>query len=249
MDIFSLLWVIAACVVLVSGFARGTAGFGGGVMRLPFLVLFLATKDAVVLNLFLGFVSQIILLPQVLRELRVAKIVPLLLGSVVGIPVGVYIITIVPSSVLKIIIGGLVICFAIALSLGLQVRFRRQRLASGIFGGLGGMISSSASIGGPPVALFMHSQHWEKREIYSCFTVYFAFQSGCSLAALYLGGIVHSEVVVAALSLTPFLAVGLLIGRLIFSRMKGSTFRNVSIGMAVIAAIAAILSATGLLAI
>ena len=232
-------------VVFFAAFVRGVTGFGFALISAPTLLLIWSPKSVVAINLLLGIPSSALLLGYAFREVDLRKIFPLAAGSLLGIPLGVYIIEAIAPSALKVLIGGLTVLFAIPLLLGLGVAFRRERLASGVSGFLSGILSSSTSLGGPPVVLFMHNQNWRKEVVYSGLAVYFLFVCLCSIGALAISGLIDVEVVVGAASLLPALLVGLGLGLAVFSKINAELFRRLSIAIVIAAGVLGVLSGLG----
>ena len=233
------------CVVFFAAFVRGVAGFGFALITAPTLLLILSPKSVVAINLLLGIPSSALLLSYAFRQVDLRKILPLAAGSLLGIPLGVYIIKVIAPSALKVLIGGLTVFFAIPLILGFGAVFRREKLVSGVSGFLSGILSSSTSLGGPPVVLFMHNQNWRKEVIYSSLAAYFFFVCCCAIGALLVSGLIDGKVVVSAVSLVPALFVGLGLGLVAFSRINAGLFRRLSIAIVVAAGVLGVLSGLG----
>ena len=171
LDIFSLTWVFTICAVFIAAFIRGVTGFGLALILAPVLLLVLKPASVVVVNLLLGSLSNIVVLAYSIRNVNL------------GIPVGAWIITHIVPSTLKILIGGVTVFFAIILTLGFSKTFKREKIAGSIAGLLSGVLTSSTSLGGPPVVLFMHNQNWSNQTIHSGLAAYFLFTGFWSLVA------------------------------------------------------------------
>jgi uncharacterized membrane protein YfcA len=248
-DIFSLSWIIASCVVVFAAFIRGVSGFGHALILAPILMLMLSSKSVVVIVLFIGFFLNLLLLRYAVKHVKFNRISPLILGSLLGIPLGTFIINIIDPVLLKMLIGGLTIAFAIPLALSLAIPFTREKLVSGIFGFLSGTSATSTGIIGPPIVLFIHNQKWEKTEVHSSLTIYFLFTSSFSLIALFLSGLINTDIVIYAVSFIPALLVGLGLGMIAFFRINLTFFRLLSMCVVIIAGILGILSGFGIISL
>lgn len=107
LDIFSVPWFLALCAVFFAAFIRGMAGFGFALILAPILLLILNPTSVVVVNLFLGLLSSVLVLSYRFKKVNLKKILPMVASSLLGIPLGVWIITVTTPSILKILIGGL----------------------------------------------------------------------------------------------------------------------------------------------
>lgn len=245
LDIFSVPWFLALCAVFFAAFIRGMAGFGFALILAPIMFLILNPASVVVVNLFLGLFSNILILPYYLKKVNLKKILPMVTSSLLGIPLGAWIITVTAPSILKILIGGVIVSFAVPLALGFSKAFTREKLACGISGFLSGVLSSSTSLAGPPIVLFMYNQNWQKDVVYSSLAAYFLFACSGSLLALSISGLIDAQIIVSAASLAPALLIGVGLGMLAFRRINARYFRWLSMAIVICAGILGILSGIG----
>lgn len=175
LDIFSISWVLALCAVFFAAFIRGITGFGFSLILAPVLLLIMNPTSVVVVNLLLGLLSNILVLSYSLKKVNLKKILPMVMSSSLGIPLGAWIITLAAPSTLKILIGGVTVSSAVILALGFNKAFTQEKLACSVAGFLSGILSSSTSLGGPPVVLFMHNQNWQRDMIHTSLAAFFCF--------------------------------------------------------------------------
>ena len=246
LEIFSPIWILALFAVLFAAFIRGLAGFGFALILAPILLLILNPVAVVVINLSLSLLSNIVVVIHSFARIDFKRVLPMALSSLLGIPLGVWIISVVASSILKIVIGAVIICFAVLVASGFRKTFAGERLSSSIAGFFSGLLSSSTSLGGPPVVLLMHSQEWPKEIIHPSLAGYFLFLGCCSLGALSLSGQVHTETVVTAASLAPALVVGTGLGTVAFHRVNTRFFRALSVAIIICTGLLGVISGLGL---
>jgi len=247
LDIFGLSWTLASIAVFFACFIRGITGFGQSLLLAPILLLIINPKSVVMTNMILGTLGSLVLLPYVFKNLNMGKLLPLVIGSLVGIPIGVSIIKVIDQAALKVLIGTLTVGFAIPIALGLGVTFKKEKMAAGICGLLSGTIGTSTSLGGPPVVLFMHSQNWSKVLSYSTITTAFILNGLLSLSAFFFSGLLTGEIAIGAASLVPALVAGLWTGRLVFPRVNIRLFRLFSIAIIIVSGVLGVLSGLGIL--
>jgi len=247
LEIFSTPWILASCAVLFAAFVRGLSGFGFALILAPLLLLLLNPVAVVVTNLFLGFFSHIGIVLWSLKRIELKRIYPMLASSLLGIPLGVCIINVAAPSLLKIVIGAVIIAFAIPMATGFRRTINNERLGSGIAGFLSGILASSTSLGGPPIVLFMHNQGWSKQAIHPSLAAYFMLLTTFALIALYVSNQVHVETIATAASLLPAMLIGVIVGVRTFDRTDSRLFQRLSIAIVIGAGILGILSGTGIL--
>ena len=114
-DIFSTSWIVAIGALLFAAFIRGTTGFGFALVFTPFMILIMEPKAVVPLNLLLASLSNIMVLASHFKEVNIRRLLPMIACSLLGVPIGVFIIAIISATILKILIGGITVIFAILL--------------------------------------------------------------------------------------------------------------------------------------
>jgi uncharacterized protein len=246
-DIFSTSWMVAIGALLFAAFIRGTTGFGFALVFTPFMILIMEPKAVVPLNLLLASLSNIMVLASHFKEVNIRRLLPMIACSLLGVPIGVFIIAIISGTILKILIGGSTVIFAILLVFKLTPHCTNERLASGIAGLMSGILTTSTSLGGPPVVLFMHNQCWQKEEIYPSLSAFFLISTGASLIGLSISGMVTLDILLTAASLAPGLVIGVFLGMLAFKRVNEWYFRILSVAVVVVTGILAILSGFGII--
>ena len=247
LDIFSASWFAAIGALLFAAFIRGTTGFGFALVFTPFMILIMEPKAVVPLNLLLASLSNIMVLASCFRAVNIRRLLPMIACSLLGVPIGVFIIAIIPATILKIFIGGITVIFAILFVFKLTPHCTNERWASGIAGLMSGILTTSTSLGGPPVVLFMHNQSWQKEDIYPSLSAFFLISTGASLIGLSISGMVTLDILLTAASLAPGLVIGVFLGMLAFKRVNEWYFRILSVVVVVSTGILAVLSGLGVI--
>jgi uncharacterized membrane protein YfcA len=246
LDIFSLAWILSFVAVLLAAFVRGVSGFGFALILAPILLLILNSKSVVIINLFLGFLANIVVFFYCVRKISLRKITPMMIACLIGVPLGAYIIYIIDAAMLKIIVGGVILVFAIPMAFGFNLTLKNETAASGAAGFLSGVLITATSLGGPPVVLYMHNQRWEKEDIYNNQAGYFLFANVCAFIALSLSGFMDAQIAIFSVSLMPALLIGTVLGIVAFRRINQRFFRYLSLAIVIGTGILGIISGLGL---
>ena len=98
-------------------------------------------------------------------------------------------------------------------------------------GGLGGVLSGSTSLGGPPVVAYLLAGPGSAAQTRASLLYYFAFTQMAALIVYWLGGLMSWEVAVAAAVVAPSLVVGAWIGTRLFHLASERTFRRVALAI------------------
>ncbi|MEP0841517.1 MAG: sulfite exporter TauE/SafE family protein [Phycisphaerae bacterium] len=175
----TLLFVVITCLgVLVQSFA----GFAGALCVVPLFAILLPLKEAIPAYSLVVLVINLWLVFETRRHLEPDKLGKLLLGGVLGIPVGALSLKHLPVEVLSLAVSLVTCAFAVLFLL--NVRFRladkpRTQIGVGLASGfLGGCIAQA----GPPVVFYGLARNWEKDTFRTTLLAYFT----CLCAELIL---------------------------------------------------------------
>lgn len=215
----------------------------------PLLSLFWDVKLAVVTSALLGTVAILPLTLEVRRRIRLRKVVPLVLGSLLGIPVGIVILDRIHPEALKIMVAAVVIAASLVVYFAPRMRLERGGVGSPLLAGiLSGMLRASTSMGGPPAVLYILSREREMEEFRSTLLAFFLPSSLLTVLGLAIVGRVTPEVLATSAVALPALALGLLAGAWLRSRVQQEMFRTLVLAVLVFTGIGVIISASGSLA-
>jgi len=223
MEVYFCLTVIA----FLAGFIQGLSGFGSVLLSLPLMVLFLDIREAIPLVNLMGVILSIMLIFQLRAHWDWGKIVPLLAGALPGIPVGVYLLKRMDPAHVQIILGLVLVAYAVY---GLLFRLPVGKLGGpwaylfGFFaGGLGGAISAS----GPSVIVYTSLQAWTKDQIKVTLQGFFII-SGLLIGVFHAAnGLTTEGVIRNFLVCIPTLLAGTWIGSMLYGRFKEESYRRV----------------------
>jgi len=155
--------IIAAvvCSLIVAGFLKGIIGVGMPVVALPLLSLFIDIKSAtMLLSMPLVFSN----LPQALEDGKTGRclteLMPVFLGMIPGLFLGVRVLLALDANVAKIIAGLMLIGVGgiTLLAPKLEIQSRSVLPTGIIFGFFGGILGGVAAMSGPLVFIFLRAK-------------------------------------------------------------------------------------------
>lgn len=234
-------------VVLVAATAQTLVGFGFALVAVPFFVVTLDVKDAIVVTTLLGMVNSGMLGWQSRSHVPWPTVLWMLIGSLVGMPIGLAVLILAPEDALRIAVGVSTIVMAGVLASG--VEFGSASISSELGVGLvSGILNTSTSMNGPPVVLYLQSLHQPPRAFRAALAVFFLTVSAMSLVAFFVTGVVTAYAVGLAALALPAVAAGSVAGHALFGRTKPALFRRLVFALLILAACSAIVSAVARLA-
>lgn len=165
--------LILALIFFFAGFIQGVTGFGAGLLAMPLLAFYLDIKVAAPLCTLNGLIITAYLSWSLRNHMELKKILPLALGCLPGVIVGVGMLKNVNEHVLTGLLGLLISVYS-GYRLAFQIRPRSLHHTWGYLAGFGtGVISGAFSAGGPPTIIYTTLTGWSKDEIKATLSGFF----------------------------------------------------------------------------
>jgi hypothetical protein len=145
-------------------------------------------------------------------------------AAVVGMPLGILVLSHASDRVLTAIIGLAVVVAAVAL-------WRGVRLPAGVLtepgaGLISGALATSTGTSGPPLVIVFHSEGMPPRVFRGTLSATFLAESLVAIMAFWVSGHIDADALRVSLWSLPGLAVGWLIGERLFHRIDEVRFRH-----------------------
>jgi uncharacterized membrane protein YfcA len=223
------LW-LAAAVVFLAALTHGAAGFGAALVAMPLLVMAMDIRIVTPLVALLTLTVNAIFLVRFRRSLRPGRVVPLLPGAAVGVPIGIFLLKTADPRPLELLLGTVLVTYSV---FSLRRHRREGRPAAigrpwAFFLGLcSGCLGGAINTGGPPAVVYAVSQPWSKEEIHVSLQFYF-FLSGIFIVAAHaLTGLTTATTVRYYFLMLPALMAGSAAGYVLHRRTSGDHYRKV----------------------
>ncbi|NLT29351.1 MAG: sulfite exporter TauE/SafE family protein [Propionibacterium sp.] len=158
------LLVLCAVAVLCGAIAQRVTGLGFALVSSPFLVMALGPIEGVVVANLCGVGSGLFSLWFTWRLIDLRRTMRIVAALLVGFAPGMVVIRVVPPDWLAVLVASIVL---IALLVTLTVRPGRTKdswVLSSAAGLASGFMGVTASVGGPPLAIYGRLTAWDNRE-------------------------------------------------------------------------------------
>jgi uncharacterized membrane protein YfcA len=200
--------VLTLVAVAVGAVIQGSIGFGYAFVAVPTMAL-LYSEAVPVTPLLLALPMTVLMSAQEWRSIDLSGFFLITGARAVGTAAGVALLVFIPASFLSVLVGLLIVTAALLsfLSPNFEVN-NKTRLAGGL---ASGVTSTTAAIGGPPLALIYQDR--SGAELRSTLAISFLAGIVMSLVGLALAGKVEGWHFVLALELLPGLLIGLWVSR------------------------------------
>jgi uncharacterized membrane protein YfcA len=233
----TLAWAAGALVIFLASFVMGLTGFGIALVAMAFLPWLMSPVTAIVLLTIYAFVFSLVVVVQLRHELTPRALVDLLIGTIAGTPLGVWVLASLPVTSLNRLIG-LVLVSVVALELRGVMPTRLIGRGWGLAAGfLSGLIGGAVGTPGPPVIVYATTQGWSPRTMKTNTMGFFVVNQGVILVGYWWAGLLTPEVatVSAAFALPALAGVGA--GVALFGRLDPVRFRRVVFGLLLVSGV------------
>lgn len=234
----SLHAAIAICAIaFVSGTARGFSGFGSALIFMPLASSIAAPQLVAALLLIIDFVAAAPLVPNAWKQADRRATAIMVLGALVGVPVGTYFLSRLDPVTTRWIISGFVSALLLLLLSGWRYRGKDHAAVSVGIGGLSGFCSGLAQTGGPPIVGYWLGRPLAASVARANILLFFGASDFFSVVSYALTGLITLDSIKFSLLVGPVYAIGVLLGAQLFGRASETLFRAICyvlIAMAVI---------------
>ena len=221
-----VLGYCAGCVFF-AGVCRGFAGFGLSALVVTSLALVLPPAQVVPIALLLEAVSSLLMLRHTWSDVRWGVLGWLLLGAVVGTPLGIAILHFASPDSVRVVISLLVLVAAVLLWRGVGLRVDGGKVTKLSVGTFSGVANGAASLGGLPIAVFLLAASLPGAAVRATLSIYFLLLNSYGTGALAVSGLVTGTTLARVATFALPVGLGVLFGHLFFNRASPEAFRRV----------------------
>jgi hypothetical protein len=211
----------------------------------PLLAVVWEVKPAVVTSTLLSTVFMVPLLYEVRSRVDRPTLIPLLAGSLAGIPVGLIVLKRIDADLLQVLIALMVVVACLTLFRSRPINAVRPHLATALFaGGLSGALRSATSMSGPPIVLYALSSFGDEVDRFRANVLGVLLPSSLvTILGLAAAGLISEDVLLACAAALPTMVMGTLAGAWLRRRVSPALFRPVVLTVLVGSSVAVLVSA------
>jgi uncharacterized membrane protein YfcA len=222
------LWplIYLAGAAFIAALARGFSGFGGALIFVPIASAAVGPQVAGPILLLIDFVAQFALLKNAWRQANRREVMVMALGALAGIPLGVAILKVADTIVLRWAISVLIIAMLGLLVSGWRYPGQPKRSTTGIVGFIAGILSGSVQAAGPPVVAYWLGGSTPPLMVRANIILFFFCTSVISGVTYLAAGLLNAQVLFMALVTAPGYAIGMYLGTRMFGLASDRTFRR-----------------------
>jgi len=209
-------------IAFLAALSQTATGFGFSLIATPLLLLVYPPQMAIQLNIVLGIVVSLAMLPGVLRTAERALLLRMAAGVLAGAPLGLIVFRYGDVAVIKGIVAALAL--GLAASLAFSFRFTRTARRDYCIGALSGLLTTSIGVPGPPLMLYFSGGAFSKQAARATTLTFFLFVYAASLAVQVTGSGLAAGVGPATLICLPLTLAGVTLGQVVFGFINQRIF-------------------------
>ena len=221
-----MLLAAAIAVVFLAAIVRGYSGFGFSLLAITALSLLYKPATIIPSIFLLEIAASIHLLPGLWRDIHWRSLIPLVIGTGIGTPIGLTFLTTIPAAPMQIALGLFVFAATCLLWIGFALKTMPGNTASTGAGLAAGVANGAFGIGGPPVILFYFASPAGNIVGRATLVAYFLLTDAIGLIFLAHENLVTADSLFRTLTFLPALLVGVWFGARSFKNAGPVIFRK-----------------------
>ena len=225
-------FAVVGVVFTVATLVRSTFGFGEALVAVPLLAFIVPVKIAVPLATLISITVAGLILLQDWRKVHIRSAWWLVIPTLIGIPLGLQLLTKIAEPIVKIALGAVIIGFSsYSLLNRKKLHLPNDRLAW-LFGFVAGVLGGSYGMNGPPLVVYGTLRGWTPEHFRATLQGYFLPASIAGMCCYLLAGLWVPEVTRYYFLSMPTAVVAIVGGRIANRKMRIEAFiRFVHLGL------------------
>jgi hypothetical protein len=220
-----------ALACFLTGLSKGGLGGTMGALITPVLALVVPLDQAIGMMLPILMLGDVFALAAHWRRWEGRLVWVLLIGGVVGVTLGTFVLTNIPAVLLRRILGVIVLLFFVyklfeGRIIGL-FHYRPHRWHGWLAGSAAGFTSTLAHAGGPPVVIYLLLQDLSPAVFVSTSVLFFAILNWIKVPYYLFAGVLNLQLLVGLLWLFPLVPLGVWLGKRLVARVDRTLFERI----------------------
>ena len=240
--------VLAAAIAIafLAAMCMAVTGFGFALVMTPLLALIWDVKPTIASSVLLSTVALLPLLIEVRGNASMSRVSVLLVGSLAGIPPGVFLLERLDAGALQVMVAATVIVASALLYFSPNLAGGEDTVRGRLMAGfVSGSIGSSTSLSGPPIVLYLLGRESDVAAFRATLLLFFLPGNVVTILAFALVGQITGDVLVLSVAALPAIALGLMFGAWLRSHVQPERFRAVVVAVLIVTSLAVLASAVG----
>ena len=219
--------IAISVIAFVSGTARGFSGFGSALIFMPLASSIAGPRLVAALLLIIDFIAAAPLLPNAWKQADRKATAVMVLGALVGVPIGTYFLSRLEPVTTRWIISAFVFALLLLLLSGWRYRGKDHAAISVGIGGLSGFCSGLAQTGGPPIVGYWLGRPIASKVARANILLFFGASDFFSVVSYAFTGLITLDAIKLSCVVGPVYGIGVWFGASLFGRASETVFRAI----------------------
>jgi len=226
--------LLIGAILFLSAFTQGFSGFGVALVSMALLPSIIGIKESIALVALVAFVVDLGVLLRYWRSLQFKKVLPLILASFIGVPVGIFLLRRADEGLALAILGIILVGYALYALSGLRLPELKGNLWAYFTGFVGGLLGGAYNTPGPPIIIYASCKKWEPDIFKGNLQTFFIQNSIIVLIGHWLSGNLTTDIWSLFGRGFPWLIAGLLLGLSMDRWINPEVFRKIVLVLLVV---------------
>jgi len=229
--------LIIAIGAMVAGFVQGLSGFAFSMVAMSFWVWAVDPMLAAALAVSGSLLGQILAMLSVRRGFKMQRLLPFVVGGLLGIPLGVLVLPLLDANLFKAFLGALLAVWCPVMLLtprlpALQVGERLGgRLADGVVGTIGGFMGGIGGFSGVVPTLWCNLRQLDKDEQRAVIQNFNLAMQAVTFATYVGSGIITRKTLPMFAVMAPAMLIPTLLGTRLYLGISDAAFRKIVLSL------------------
>ncbi len=234
--------ILIAVAIFAASLVQVIAGFGFALLCMPIMVISVPVEQAVVISALTSMLATTWQAVHLRQHAQVPLLKRLLLGSFLGMPIGLVILNVVSDYALQLTLGISVLVATALLARNINLAHVGPRMDIGL-GFVAGVLNTSLGTPGPPLVFDLQARRLPAEQFRATISATFALGNIGGLTLFIADGKITRTGINAVLIALPAWAAGQAIGWPIRKHFHGERFRRMVLALLFAAGVSTILFA------
>lgn len=217
-------FLLAVLVAILAGLVRGFSGFGSALIYVPLVAALYSPRHAGVSILIIDFFCTLPLAGKEFRLCNWREVMPVVIGTAIGLPFGVQVLLMVDPIWLRWAISALIVVFVGLSAVGWKYRGRTNPGIAGGTGLLSGIMTGAAQMGGPIVVMYWLGTGTDFRQMRANLMVLFILANLIGLLIFFYRGLLSVEVALFSVMVGLPFFLAIYVGGLLFKGASSTSY-------------------------
>ena len=238
-----LLILILIC--FFAGLIRGFSGFGLSAFVMSLALTIIPPIELIPVCWWMEFVASVFMIRNGWKDSDKKISIILWLGAIFGLPIGIYLTTILDFKTSKIVALVLILILALILLRNFKIQFLSTSVGTISSGVFAGVATGLASVGGMIVAIYVLASQNSARRVRASIVLYIFLNSVTTFIFLILFDVMDHKAFVRGVLLAVPSSIGVVLGSILFMQKLEKYYRPFSLGLLISFSLVGLIRLTG----